>query len=107
MARRLRFTANETADMILTMLLPLDGSDDSLESSDSEEEFVADLFGLENQVGIVAESHSAYREPTRSKLPVDELDDDKLTDDEIVRQKLKFLKRIVLVNTQKTTMKRK
>ena len=57
MARRLRFTANETADMILTMLLPLDGSDDSLESSDSEEEFVADLLGLENLVDIVVESH--------------------------------------------------
>lgn len=57
MALRLRFTANETADMILTMLLPLDGSDDSLESSDSEEEFVADLLGLENLVDIVVESH--------------------------------------------------
>ena len=57
MARRLRFTANETADMILTMLLPLDGSDDSLESSDSEEEFVADLLSLENLVDIVVESH--------------------------------------------------
>ena len=67
MALRLRFTANETADMILTMLLPLDGSDDSLESSDSDEEFVADLLGFRNLVGIVAESHSAYREPTRSK----------------------------------------
>ena len=57
MALRLRFTANETADMILTMLLPLDGSNDSLESSDSEEEFVADLLGLENLVDIVVESH--------------------------------------------------
>ena len=57
MALRLRFTANETADMILTMLLPLDGSDDSLESSDSEEEFVADLLGLENLVDIAVESH--------------------------------------------------
>ena len=57
MALRLRFTANETADMILTMLLPLDGSDDSLESRDSEEEFVADLLGLENLVDIVVESH--------------------------------------------------
>lgn len=50
MSRKLRFTAEDAANTILTMSLPFESSGDNFESSDNEEKFVANPLALENPI---------------------------------------------------------